>query len=169
MTPSDDTEYDDNLPPSKSQRKRDMQALKDLAVRLTELSAENIARIEPQELQEAVIACSKIHKGSARKRQVQYVAKLLSRMDISPITTIVDEIDASSTAYVRKFHQLEQWRENLIAGDPDAMREICDEFPDVDRQQLRQLVRNATQETEKGEQGPAFRKLFQFLKGLAGT
>lgn len=162
----DDNEAFEFDRPSKSQRKRDMQALKELATRLTTLSSEALGRVEPPELVDAVVAATRIHKGSARKRQIQYIAKLLSRIDTDPIVQIIDEIDASSTAYVRKFHQLEQWREKLIGGDQSSMNEICQLHPDVDRQQLRQLVRQASAEHRQGEQGTAFRKLFQFLKAL---
>lgn len=158
--------YDEDRPPSKSQRKRDMQQLKDLAVRLTELTGDTLERIEPPELLDAVKAAARIHRGSARKRQIQYIAKLLSKMDIEPITTIIDSIDASTAVYVARFHQLEQWRERLIEGDAEAMSEICSQYPDVDRPRLRQLIRQAVEEKARDQQGAHFRKLFQFLKQL---
>lgn len=154
--------------PSKSQRKRDMQALKDLAQRLSELSLEQLAAIESNDIREAILAAKKITKGNAKKRQLQYTAKLMSKTDITAIQSIVDELDASSAAHIQKFHQLEVWREQLIEGNQDAMNELLAVYPDTDRQQLRQLVRLAQQEAaNKPDQKMQFRKLFQFLKDVS--
>lgn len=154
--------------PSKSQKKREMQALKDLAQRLSELSIEQLESIEDSGIREAILAARKITKGNARKRQLQYAAKLMSKTDVSPIQTIVDELDASSAVHIQKFHQLETWRERLIEGDQNAMNELLAHYPNTDRQQLRQLIRQAQQEAEKKpEQKTQFRKLFQFLKTAA--
>lgn len=157
-------EFDDR--PSKSQRKRDMEALRVLAEKLSRIPADHLARVENEQIKESVTAATKITKGNARKRQIQYVAKLLSRIDTTTIQQIVDELDASSAAHVQKFHQLESWRERLISGDDAAFGEIVGHYPDCDRQQLRTLTRQAMQEHEKGEQHVQFRKLFQFLKKL---
>ena len=157
-------EFDDR--PSKSQRKRDMEALRVLAEKLSQISADHLARVEDEQIRESVTAATRITKGNARKRQIQYVAKLLSRIDTTPIQQIVDELDASSAAHVQKFHQLESWRERLINGDDAAFAEIVEQYPQCDRQHLRTLTRQAMQEHEKGEQHVQFRKLFQFLKKL---
>ena len=156
--------------PSMSQRKRDMQALKDLAQKLSELSAEQLDAIDDPGIKEAILSAKKITKGNARKRQLQYAAKLLSRIDVTPIQAVVDEMDASSAVHVQKFHQLETWRERLIDGDPDAMNEFLSLYPQTDRQQLRHHIRQAQQETLTNPDRKAqFRKLFQFLKNQAET
>ena len=157
-------EFDDR--PSKSQRKRDMEALRVLAEKLSQISADHLARVEDEQIRESVTAATRITKGNARKRQIQYVAKLLSRIDTTPIQQIVDELDASSAAHVQKFHQLESWRERLINGDDAAFGEIVEQYPQCDRQHLRTLTRQAVQEHEQSEQHVQFRKLFQFLKKL---
>ncbi|MBO6554883.1 MAG: DUF615 domain-containing protein [Pseudomonadales bacterium] len=151
--------------PSKSQRKRDMQALKDLAQRLVELSSEQLEAIEDTRVRESVLAAKKITKGNARKRQLQYTAKLMSKIDVTPMQLIIDELDASSAVHIQKFHQLEVFRARLIEGDKNAMDEFLTLYPTTNRQQLRQLIRAAQQETEQHpEQKVQFRKLFKFLK-----
>lgn len=152
--------------PSKSQRKRDMEALRDLATRLTQLNTDDIGKIEDDAVRESVIAAKKITKGNARKRQIQYTAKLLTRTDIEPIQEIVDVLDASSTKHIQVFHQFESWRERLIEGDEDVMAEIFNLHPQTDRPKLRALVRNAINERERADQQTHFRRLFQFLKSL---
>lgn len=159
---SDNDDFEER--PSKSQRKRDMQALKDMAARLVELPADQTGKLEP-DIRDAVAAARKITKGNARKRQVQYIAKLLSRTDVEPVRMLIDTLDASTAAHVNRFHQLERWREQLIEGDASAMQEILSQHPGTDRQQLRQLVRAAVAERD-GPQQQHYRKLFQFLKQL---
>ena len=153
--------------PSKSQRKRDMDGLRVLAQRLANLSVDQLDGIEDARIRDEIVAAQKITKGNAKKRQIQFVAKLLSRTDIEPIQRLIDSMDASSVAYVQKFHRLEEWRERLIEQDPSVQTEIFAEFPQADRQQLRQLVKKAVAEREREtEPQTQFRKLFQFLKSL---
>jgi ribosome-associated protein len=156
MTPDDK--------PSKSQKKRDMQSLKDMAVRLVELPIDQTNKIDVEKVRTSVDAARKITKGNARKRQIQFIAKLLSKIDTAPIQDILDILDASSAAHVQRFHQLEIWREQLTAGDKSVMEEVINQIDEIDRQQLRQLSRNAAAEREAGAQTVAYKKLFQFLK-----
>ena len=160
-----------NVQPSKSQKKRDMDGLKELGNRLTELSPDHLVKVENGQVRDAVKEARKITKGNARKRQIQYIAKLLSRIDVDPIMNIIETLDASSAAYVQKFHQLESWRERLVDGDSkalsEALSEVLSTFLHTDRQQLRHLVRKARDERETGQQTTHFRRLFQFLKALS--
>ncbi len=154
--------------PSKSQRKRDMQALKDLAQRLCELSSEQLEDVADTDIRDSILAAKKIKKGNARKRQLQYTAKLMAKTDVEPIQAVIDSLDASSAAYTQRFHQLEVWRESLISGDDRVMEEIFDTYPHIDRQQFRQLLRQARQEARAGENRVHFRRLFQYLKSVTG-
>ena len=156
----------DDAHPSKSQRKRDMGELRKLATKLAELNQEQINQINDAVIKESVKATRKITKGNARKRQIQYTAKLLSKIDITDIRQLVDTLEAGSTFYTQKFHRLEIWRERLIQSDDTVLKEIFLEYPDCDRQQLRQLARTAIKERASDGQGAHFRKLFQFLKQL---
>ena len=152
--------------PSKSQKKRDMEALRDLATRLTELNPDDIRKIDDPAVRESVTDAKKITKGNAKKRQIQYIAKLLTRTDVAPIQEIVDILDASSTRHIQVFHQLESWRERLIEGDAEVMAEIFNLHPRTDRPKLRALVRNAISERQRNDEQVHFRRLFQFLKTL---
>ena len=156
-----------NIEPSKSQKKRDMDRLKELGDRLTELSPDHLVKVENDQVREAVEAARKITKGNARKRQIQYIAKLLSRIDVDPIKNLIETLDASSAAYIQKFHQLESWRERLVNDDSAALSEVLDKFPLTDRQRLRHLVRKACDEHQAGQQKTHFKRLFQFLKALS--
>ena len=87
--------------------------------------------------------------------------------DIDAIQEAIDMLDPSSEAFGRRIGQLEQWRNRLI-NDGKAMNEFLDTYPDTDRQQLRNLVRNAQKEmqAEPPKPGTAFKKLFQLIKEI---
>jgi ribosome-associated protein len=151
--------------PSKTQRKRDMQAFREAAEKLVEMSAENLATLDAPDVINAVSQCRRITKGNARKRQIQHIAKLLRKTDFEPIRDLIDKLDSSSETHLRQFHNLERWREGLIAQNSAVFEQIVSEFPDVDRQQLRNLVRLAIAERERDDGSLAhFRKLFKFLR-----
>ncbi len=153
--------------PSKSQRKRDMQMLRDLGESLLSLPVDHLKQISEPAIIAAVQECKKITKGNARKRQIQFIGKLLAKTEITEIQAMVDRFDASSRSHVTQFHKLEQWRERLIAGDNAVLDEIFVQFPGLDRQHLRQLTRKVIIEKEKSIDPPVqYRKLFQYLKSL---
>jgi ribosome-associated protein len=76
-------------------------------------------------------------------------------------------LNPSSEAFGRRSGQLEQWRTRLI-DDNDAMKSFLDEYPNVDRQQLRNMVRNAQKEmhSEPPKPGTSYKKLFQMIKEI---
>jgi ribosome-associated protein len=160
----DEDQYDG---PSKSQRKRDMHALRDMGERLMELPEAHVKELLPPELMEIMLACKKITKGNARKRQIQYLGKRLRQIETDKLQALIDRFDASSQDHANQFHKLERWRERLIGQDATAMEEIMQTIPDIDRQHLRQLTRQAIAERDQQKQPPIqFRKLFQYLKSF---
>lgn len=166
MNEDDFIEHDDDTP-SKSQRKRDMHALRDMGERLLELPEAHVKELLPSNIMEALTACRKITKGNARKRQMQYVGKLLRQVETDKIKALLDRFDASSQEHVNKFHKLERWRERLISQDDSVLAEIFNDTPTIDRQHLRQLVRAAINEKEQDKSPQIqFRKLFQYLKSF---
>ena len=104
--------------PSKSQRKRDSKAITNLGSQLLQISDDQLATLPYANIIDAVKQCKKITKGNARKRQIQYIGKLLRHVDIEEIQLLVDRFDASSQSHVLLFHQLETWRDKLIQQDP---------------------------------------------------
>lgn len=165
--PSDQEEelYDG---PSKSQLKREAHAMIEVGERLLNVPKDQLHQIGLPDVVEAVLDAKKIKKGNARKRQMQYIGKLLRKADTTELEQLLNRFDASTIEHATQFHQLESWRERLIEQDNDALSEIIEQYPSVDRQHLRALTRNAIQERQKEKVPPVqFRKLFQFLKSLA--
>ncbi|MCH8256407.1 MAG: DUF615 domain-containing protein [Proteobacteria bacterium] len=168
--PSEDSELT-----SKSQRKREMHELRLLGEKLVQLNDEQLIPLSSTVIIKAVRDCRKITKGNARKRQIQYIAKLLRNIQVNDIRKVIDRYDASSKTHARQFHQLEKWREQLITGDYSAIDEIATTYKAIDRQQLKQLTRKAIHErlkiTNEQFDGPPthYRRLFQYLKSLADS
>jgi len=161
---NEEFEYDG---PSKSQLKRDAKALVELGERLLTIPEDQLPQIELPDVVTAILETKKIKKGNARKRQLQYVGKLLRNADLTKLEQLIARFDASTDEHATKFHQLENWRERLIEEDKNALAEIIEAYPDLDRQHIRALVRNAINERLKEKYPPVnFRKLFQYLKTL---
>jgi ribosome-associated protein len=150
--------------PSKSQKKREVEALQDLGTELVKLPEAQFRRIElPEELRAAVAECRKITQNGALRRQRQYIGKLMRAIDPAPIQAQLDAFKGVSAVENARLHQAERWREKLIA-DNDALTAFLDQFPDTDATHLRQLIRNARDEAAHGKPPKAFREVFRVIR-----
>jgi ribosome-associated protein len=157
--------------PSKTQLKRDMEALQALGHRLVEISDERLASIElPERLREAVLEARRVRSHEARRRQLQYIGKLMREVDPAPIRARFAEWDGQSAAAVAAHHHAERWRERLL-DDEAALTEFARECPAVDLQQLRACVRAARRDRGAGRASRHYRDLFRLVKAAldAGT
>ena len=152
--------------PSKSQRKRDMTALQDLGAELVTLSKERLAKIEmPERLREALLEAQRITRHEAKRRQMQYIGKIMRDVDAAPLRAAMDEINGVSKAATIRQHQLERLRTRLME-DEAVFGEVARDFPAADMQHLRQLRRNAVKEAQQGKPPRAYRELFRELRAL---
>lgn len=152
---------------SKSQVKRELQALQDLGERLTTLKPELLARLPLSDALQKALADAPKHKAHiARKRHIQYIGRLMRDQDVEAILALVDQVDASTRQYNERFHALERWRDRLIAGNDEALEAFVAEFPDADRQHLRSLVRHAQHEAAHNKPPAAARKVFKYIREL---
>ena len=150
---------------SKSQVKREMLALQELGEALVKLSSAELARIEmPDELREAVATAQKIRQRGAHKRQLQFIGRLMRQVDPHPIQTSLDQLLNRDRLSVARQHRIERWRERLIDEGDAALAELLREFPSLDRQHLRQLLRNAQKEQQRNKPPRAARELFRYLR-----
>jgi ribosome-associated protein len=150
--------------PSKSQQKRDVEALQDLGEILVKLPAAQFKRIElPETLRIAVADCRKITQNGALRRQKQYIGKLMRGIDPAPIQAQLDVFNGVSVAENAKFHQAEKWRDKLIA-DNEALTLFLKAHPDADATHLRQLIRNARDEAARSKPPKAFREIFRVIR-----
>lgn len=152
--------------PSKSQLKRDMDALQDMGTELTALSAARLARIDmPDALRNAVLDAQRITSNGALRRQRQYIGKLMRGIDVAPIRAALDEIKGISAEANARQHRLERLRAELMQNE-DVLGEIARAHPQADLQHLRQLRRNALKEQQQNKPPRAYRELFRMLREL---
>ena len=156
----------DEEKPSKTQRKREMHELQTLGARLVELNSEQLAAIGlPEGLRDAIEFAKRTTKHEARRRQMQYIGRLMRSVDPAPIREKLKAWDGISTEETARVHRIERWREELI-DDDGAIGALVHAHPGIDIQRLRALVRNAREERNTGRQPRAFRELFRTLRDI---
>ena len=155
---------DDQERPSKTQRKQAMQDLQALGARLVKLNEAQLGAVGLDErLREAVLEARRIRSHEARRRQLQYVGKLMREIDPEPIRAWFAALDGESASGVAAHARVERWRERLL-GDDAAFTEFARECPGADLQPLRTCVREARKERLAGRPPRHFRELFQLVK-----
>lgn len=158
---------DDIIWVSKSEIKRDAEALKELGRELMELGANSLDRIPLDEDLRAAIELAQRIKKEGRRRQIQLIGKMLRSRDPEPIYTALDKLKNTHNQQVVLFHKLEKLRDALVEQGDSAIEEVVANYPDTDRQQLRSLIRAAQKEKATNKPPKAFRQIFQYLKELA--
>ena len=156
-------ELEVDLPKSKSQIKREMHDLQALGKQLVELSPKQLVDIPLSEKVRDAIVSARTLKHGAIRRQLQYIGSLMPKEDVASIRTMLHKLQQPHKDDVKAFHQLEQWRDQLLLGDQDLLNELASKFANFDRQHVRQLIRNAKKEQEKNKPPKSARLLFKYL------
>lgn len=168
MNPDDFDFQEEDERPSKSQLKRDVNALQELGVELLGLPDSRIAALGlPDALVEALREARRLQDArGAKRRQQQLIGKLMRKVDPEPIREAVAQFKLGRAQDSLLLHQAEQWRERLV-GEDSALQAFIDHFPGVDVQHLRSLLRAARKDRAQAPEqrnGRAWRELFQFVK-----
>lgn len=175
ILPMNTDDFDDESEPkSKSQRKREAEAAQRLGLALVEMPATRfkvmLAKLDlPDNLREALTTCRAITAHGGRRRQLQYIGRLMRGIDTTPIEQAIAVIDGKDRASIVAQHRLEQWREKLITEGDAALAELLNTYPHADRQQLRQLVAKARKERDAGLPPTVARALFRELRKLLAS
>ena len=153
--------------PSKSQLKRDSQALQDMGAQLVDMPEGKLQKFDlPENLKEAIYEARRLKSREAKRRHLQYIGKLMRTADTEFITHTLEKMDHQSQTYRQHFAQLENWRDRLIAQGSPVIEEFVQQHPEADRQQLRNLQRQANSERESKKPPAAARKLFAYLREI---
>ncbi|EHH3079530.1 ribosome-associated protein [Vibrio vulnificus] len=151
---------------SKSEMKRDMDALQKLGEELVELKPSVLAKFPiSEELLDAIKDAQRF-KNEARRRQLQYIGKVMRQEDPEPIQAALDKIRNKHSQNTAVLHKLETLRERIVEQGDSAIDDVVALYPDADRQRLRQLARMATKEKQGNKPPKAYREIFQILKQL---
>ncbi|MDO8720246.1 MAG: ribosome biogenesis factor YjgA [Polaromonas sp.] len=158
-------------PPSKTQLKAEADEKQALGEALLTLRADLMARLDlPDKLLDALAQAKRITNFEGRRRQMQFIGKLMRPLDTEPIRAAIDEQANGSADLTLALHLAEQWRDKLIASD-DALGQWITAYPGTDSQQLRALIRQARKDIAKPEtpgeaprHGKSYREIFQLVK-----
>ena len=153
-------------PVSKTQRKKEMHELQALGAELVALAESQIRELQiPDDLRGAVLEAKRIKSHEARRRQLQYVGRLMRDVDPAPIRAQLDALIGHSAQEAARHRRLEALREKLLADD-EALTGYVAGHAGADLQALRTLIRNARREQKEGRPPRAYRELFRLLKAL---
>ena len=149
---------------SKSELKRQALKLQDLGRALTELKRAQLEALPlPERLARAVFDYQRFPSHEARRRQLQYIGRLMRDIETDEIEAALASLRGESADARYRLHLAEQWRERLLA-DPAALTEFLDAFPDTDRQALRQALQRAHKSGTEAQQKTATRALFRLIR-----
>lgn len=157
--------------PSRSQQRRDALDVLAMAKELALLSEGELSRVPLSESLRAQLEFTrKVTSHVAHKRELQFLAKQLRKAEdeLPAIRTALNASKLDKRRAAAALHRIEQWRDRLLGGDDEAVNAALQEFPGLDRQVLRQLIRTAKTEAERHKPPAASRKIFQLLKEIAG-
>jgi len=150
-------------PPSKSELKRQMHALQALGKQLVELNRDQFARIElPDDLREAVEFAHRVTGREAYRRHMQYLGKLMRKVDGDAVRSALALVTGESRAAVSLMHRTETWRNRLL-DDDQALTAFVAEYPQADVQWLRASIRAGRRERDSQQAPKHARELYRRL------
>ncbi len=150
--------------PNKTAIKREMLELRDLGKQMIEMRSDWLDTIPmADQLRKEIIKAKKFKKGALR-RQLIFIEKLMREEDAEQIKKSIDECLQPHKEDTDRFHQLEEWRDALVGEDNNLMEELLGRFVTLDRQHVRQLIRNIAKEAKLKKPPKSSRALFRYLK-----
>jgi ribosome-associated protein len=151
---------------SKTQLKQAAERLKKIGLELVDLTKGEREKIPlDDELLDAIELCTRINrKKDGFRRQLQLIGKRLRSREIEPIETALANLRSSHSVANRHFHSLERLRDSIIQDGNDGINKVIAEYPQLERQKLRQLLRTAQKEAQAEKPPAAAREIFQYLR-----
>ena len=151
---------------SKSQIKKEMHELQALGRKIVAMSKSQRAKLPlDDDMRDALVLADKIkNKHEAAKRHMQYIGKILREADLEAIHLTMEALANKHQQETMKFQQLELLRDQLIAGNNDDAEALLVKSPNMERQKLKQLIRQAAKEVKAEKPSKNYRELFQYIK-----
>ena len=147
---------------SKTQLKKEADDVQTLGVEIAQLPKQKITSLSlPDDAKEAIIFYQHIKKNSAKRRQAQYIGKILRGLDLSQVNEELNVIKNISKLRIKLEHEAERWREKLISS-PAALDEFINQYqPDVSN--LNQTISNARKESLTDKKSKNYRNLYRLI------
>lgn len=160
----------DEEAPSRSQLKRESAAVQELGEELCKLPGQVLQDMGVDaDLREAIVVWQKTRSHEGKRRQMQYVGRLMRGVDTRQLFLAWQRFKADGAAAAKALHDIEDLRQRLVDDAPGAWSEVFAEFPDINKQELEQLVKEARAEQSAGKPPRAFRAVFRFLREAGGV
>ena len=169
MTDFDDLPVDDDeeQPKSRSQIKREMEALQELGTKLVELNDSQLEQLPLNDrLHKAIVEARGMKHREGRRRQLQFIGKLMRKADHEAIEAQYQRFAEKDRQGVQRQHLVERWRDRILSEGDAALNAFFSDYPQADRQQLRQLMRGAQKEQSQNKPPAHARKLFRYIREL---
>ncbi|MGL4826599.1 MAG: ribosome biogenesis factor YjgA [Vibrionaceae bacterium] len=161
-----DEEPEEIIIVSRSELKRDVEELQKLGEALVELKPAALAKIPLDEELHHAVTQARTFEREAKRRQLQYIGKLMRSRDPEPIQDALNVLRNKDNQQAALLHKLETLRNKIVELGDAAINEVVSQFPQADRQKLRQLARVAKKEQLENRPPKAYREIFQYLKSL---
>jgi ribosome-associated protein len=153
---------------SKTRRKAQMHALQDLGEALVALDAVKLAQLDlPERLVDAVTQARSIRAHEGRRRQMQFIGKLMRDIDPVPVREAIERFASGVPSDRAEFAAAERWREDMLRDD-EAVTRFAAEHPETDAAAFAALVRDARAERLRGGPPHRYRELFRKIREAAG-
>jgi ribosome-associated protein len=154
---------------SKSARKREAACLQELGVKLAALPEQEIKALDlPENLFTALRDLRRLPSHGAQVRQRQYIGKLMRKIDPEPVLAKLAERKQRHDVEIRRFQEIEGWRDRLLSEPVAGVEELLREYPQADRAALASLLKKAAKERLDQRPPVGARELFAFLRQLLG-
>lgn len=149
---------------SKTTLKKESKDIKKFGEKLVKYNQEVLNKFNfPAGIYEAINELKNIKSNSAKKRQVQYLGKLLRAINIADALEVMEKIGLNSRKEIQKNHLIEEWRNKLISNDSELTNFIS-QYPDIDIQLLRQLILNTKKEIKNDKGNKHSRQLYKLIR-----
>jgi ribosome-associated protein len=154
--------------PSKSERKRAMTALQDIGTELVMLNANQLVQFKlPERLLEAIAEAQQIRDFEGRRRQMQFIGKLMREVDPAPIRAVLDQWNGVARDLTARQRRVERWRERLLTEE-DALTAFAAAHAGGDLQHLRSLIASVKRDRTLGRTPKNYRELFRAIRDIVG-
>ncbi|MGR6860581.1 ribosome biogenesis factor YjgA [uncultured Aliivibrio sp.] len=151
---------------SRTEMKNDMEDIQKLGEELVGLKPAVLAKFPLSELLQIAIFDAQRFRNEAKRRQLQYIGKLMRLEDPEAIQTALDKVRNKHSQTTIALHKLEILRDRMIETPDAVIEDVMVKYPEADRQRFRQLARQAKKEKESNKPPKAYREIFQVLKDL---
>lgn len=151
---------------SRTQLKLEAEKLQFLGLKLCNLSISKLKTLNlPSNLFEAILAMQKITSNGAKRRQSQYIGKLMRNFDVSELNTIMTIWDQQELTEKQHSHTIESWRKRLVE-DPGSINDFLIKFPTEEKLILLNTIKEAVEEKTQDKQPRYNRELYKLVKKI---